>query len=374
MIPSYNAIDNKWKEIKTYAKNNHVVDTVQFIKNFEMATPDLLYKVASLYGKMTSENPLCHSKFYQMFQHVHAMKHFVEPFIDLKRRSFHLKFTSFGFTECCCTNSVFHRIKSPRRNNLDAAIVDRLRILDKTQPIQLLSMGSGGLMADFILLEKLILEGFKSITLDCVEPCGIEESQIIKLRTFFEDIPDVTVKVEAFKDISEVPQKEYMCVTAIDYSEIGKKIHPQTLKCTADLMRAYSRLPESGFLVLGYAQNEDNLFGPTLDPILLSSSSSVYQIAMNVIKLLLKKEELVFLLPTLTGNNLAHQAMMCVSLASRNRGLKRVDLNIQSSAIDKDRAILPDFEKMMDVMFPNIFKITLGDESFNPKADIIFTL
>lgn len=336
MIPSYNLIDNKWEGV-------------------------------------SSQEPLLHPKFYEMYRHVHSTQEFVK--ISYSKKSKDLEFIPFGFKECCCANNAFHRIQSPRRNTLENAIVDRLKNHEKTDLVHLLSMGSGGLMGDFILLEKLVLAGFKTINLDCVEPKGFEECQLEKLRGFFSDIPGISVTIGAFKDIEDVLKKEYMCVTAIDYSEVVKTTTPKTLKTTADLMRAYSTLNGSGFLALGYAKEEDNLFGPTMDPIPLhSESSAIYRIVLSVKKLLSEKKELVLALPTLTGNSLAQQAMMCVSLASKNASLEKVFVHVESTAIDKDKELLPDFEKMMGVMFPGIFEITLGEKPSTKQPDINFVI
>lgn len=382
MISSYNSLDNKWEEVMAYAMSNHVIDTVQYIENSGTPSPNLLYEIAVLFAKKIHQNPLCHSKYYEMFQHVHSTANFVKVSFNKLRGTINLELIPLGLTECCCFDSAFHRIKSPRRNILDKAIVNRLAesFPDKNQQVRLLSMGSGGLMGDFILLEKLILSGFKKITIDCVEPLGIEEESIEKLLTFFNEIPEVSINLEAFKDIEDVPSdREFAAVLAIDYSELAKITSPETIKNTADLMKAYGRLSETGFLGLGFCQDEDNLFGRKMKPVPLNSPPSTsYRIARDVMKLLQKKKELVFTVPNLHAENLSHNAMLCISLAAKSSSLplEKVSLFCKDTLkYDLDVSILPDFNNMMDVLFTNIqTEVILGDQPVTKEPDINFII
>lgn len=98
-------------------------------------------------------------------------------------------------------------MQSPRRNNLENAIVERLAnsYSDKSQPIHLLSMGSGGLMSDFFTLEKLFLAGFKKITIDCVDPIGIDVNRIQRIQKFFAEYSEASFEIKAYKNIDEIP-------------------------------------------------------------------------------------------------------------------------------------------------------------------------
>jgi hypothetical protein len=108
-------------------------------------------------------------------------------------------------------------------------------------------MGSGRLMADFITLEKLVLKGFKNISIDFVEPEGIDPDKMMAIQKFFEDMPDFKLKMGAYKSIDEITQESnYSAITAIDYS--GLACYFDAAK---DLFKSLQRLKSTGFIVLG---------------------------------------------------------------------------------------------------------------------------
>ncbi len=101
------------------------------------------------------------SRIVEIFQHVLLTRFYVSEGRGSGELIFHPpSLATLGLYECSCGNTgEFHRLNSPRRNDLEEAIIQRLTKihLDKNEPIQLLSLGSGGLMSDFITLEKLVV-------------------------------------------------------------------------------------------------------------------------------------------------------------------------------------------------------------------------
>ena len=238
-----------------------------------------------------------HPKFIEIFQHVHETARFVEDI------GYVLVFKPLGLSECACATGAFHRLYSPRRNALENAIIQQLvkNYPDKTQPIHLLSMGSAGLMCDFFILEKLVLEGFKRMTLDCVEPAGINPIQLESVRQFFVEYPAATIDIEAYRNVDEVPGEKigYAAVLAIDYDALAHRGLHEEFYAASDLMKAYRRLDTKGVLGLGFS-SDDTLSGPSMDPVILSSRSPViYSLSEDIILQLPSKEELVIAIPSI---------------------------------------------------------------------------
>ncbi|MBS4168727.1 hypothetical protein [Parachlamydia sp. AcF125] len=321
-----------------------------------------------------SQNPTCHPKLFEMFEHVHSTARFV---LDLTRRFGVLVFTPLNLYECSCMETrEFHRFHSPRRNNLENAIVQRLADsrLDKSQPIQLLSMGSGGLMSDFLTLEKLVLEGFKKIAIDCVDPIGIDAGRVERIRKFFAKYPEASIEIQAYKNIDEVPAEKigYSAVLAVDYDSLFTFDFNKRLTCTGDLMKAYRRLSVSGFLGLGFSK-EDTLSGPQMATIELSPRRSVvHSLASDLTQQLPQKEELTVGLPSLQFAGASHSLILALAFAveKSSRPYRKISLTCLKRR-GEDGA--PHFQAMMQVLFPATYvEISFHDQQ-NKKCDLLFT-
>ena len=205
-----------------------------------------------------------HPKIFEMLQHVHSTTDFVKNNINFDRNDF----KPLDLYECSCKG--FSRFTTPRRNNLENAIVQQLAVStpDKNQTLHILSMGSGGLMSDFLILEKLILVGFRNISIDCVDPVGIDNNRVEKIHSFFADYGDASIKIQAFKKIDELSSERtrYAAVLAIDYDTLTSFNVKNSLICAGDLIKAYRRLSKTGFIGLGFSDDEDILFGPQIAP------------------------------------------------------------------------------------------------------------
>jgi hypothetical protein len=262
--------------------------------------------------------------------------------------------------------------------------VERLaKSCDKEQPLQLLSMGSGGLMSDFITLEKLVLAGFKEITIDCVDPEGIDEGRVKRVQTFFSEYPGAKVKMQAYKNIDEVPTERaaYASVLAVDYDVFGyvdycvpanRKMYKR-LSGAGDLIKAYRRLLATGFLALGYS-NEDSFSGPKLDPILLTSQRSViHTLGRDIIQQLPQQEKLTLGVTSLEFAEHVTSSLFAFAFAVEKsaRNFRKITLLCLADCEDQDK--IKQFETLMCAYFPKSeIEITFSNEH-EQKCDMLFT-
>ncbi|HEV3269680.1 MAG TPA: hypothetical protein VGZ69_03415 [Candidatus Rhabdochlamydia sp.] len=323
------------------------------------------------------------SRVVEIFQHVHAIRFYVSERRGSGELIFHPpSLTALGLYECSCGNTgEFHRLNNPRRNKLEKAIVQRLVAIhsDKNDPVHLLSMGSGGLMSDFITLEKLILKGFKSILIDCVDPMEIDPKKIEGIREFFSKCSGISVDIHAYKNIKEVRREKenYSAVLAVDYDALASFSWENCLNALADLVRARSLLNKNGFLALGF-NSDDTLSGKTMETITLTSSSLIESLTSDLIQQLKQKNELLLVLPSFKFAGAAHLLLYALSIAIE-KSEKRYD-KILISSLSKD-IITPEdwkkqerqaFEIMSQVLFPNT-EIEICCHEQGKKYDLLFT-
>lgn len=322
--------------------------------------------------KEFSAAPECHPKLLEMFQHVHS----TDKFISDPRRGA-LVFNPLQLEECTCPGSgAFHRLYSPRRDNLENAIVSRLVDIqvDKSAPIKLLSMGSGGLMSDFITLEKLVLAGFKSIEIDCVDPKGIDPVRVQNIKDFFATYPDVSLAISAYKKVDELPEKrrDYCAVLAVDYDHIGSRISVETLtNALADLMKARSRLSENGFLALGFSE-EDTLSGKGMDPIILTPGLCRGEtLIADLVQHLSKKYEVRVAVPDLRFP-VVSTVMYALAIVAEKFPEHYGRISISSLNPKEDPNYLQNFQAMLPSLFPGATTdFSIHEEG--RKYDCLFT-
>jgi hypothetical protein len=318
--------------------------------------------------KKIPEHPLTYPKrFEKLLQHVHETADFV-----LEQPGM-IRFKPLGLFECSCENGAFHRLKSPRRNRLEQAIVERLAQHDTNQPIRLLSMGSGGLMSDFLTLEKLVLAGFKKISIDCVDTAGIHPDQLENIRKFFAEYPEVTLDIQGYQSIDLLPAEKtnYAALLAIDYNALASFDDRERLTCTADLMKAYRRLAQDGFIGLGFS-DEDTLFGPQMEPIVLSSQPSITcTLAADMTQRLVQKEELLISLPTIWFAGASHIFMLSLSFALEQSARRYNKISLSCLEKADNETLLP-FQAMMQALFPTS-TIEISAHEQDKTYDLLFT-
>lgn len=80
-----------------------------------------------------------------------------------------IAFNSFG--ECACQDGAFNRLVNSRRSKIEKELVSDLSSkLKKDQTVTLLSLGSGRLLEEFIILGKLVRQGFNNFFFILIDP------------------------------------------------------------------------------------------------------------------------------------------------------------------------------------------------------------
>ena len=344
-------------------------------------------------------------KMLEIYRHVHRPSKYVQQLSAYRVHSKCLK----KLSECACVNTAeFNRLAKSRRDNLENEIVNQLSKThtDRNNPLHLLSLGSGELLSDFFTLEKLIAVGFRNITLDCVDPY-LNFKGIQQMRKFFEDCPEVSIKINGYKNIDNVPQerKNYSAVLAVDYeADIDE------LKSITDLMKARRRLSPHGFLALGIG-NEDTLSGPQMESVTLTPYLAITQsLVQDFAGQLPDKDELWVSIPSMTFDGVVHVMLYALALAVEKSGKSYRQIHIGYHGKYEERALrmqeighsnsesklITDkefeeslrkyeeslrkddekhylhFKKMLEVFFPNS-KVELCLHPLNQKYDLFFT-
>lgn len=162
-------------------------------------------------------------------------------------------FPPLEFFECACIKGTFNRFLNSRRVSIEKAIVSDLKVrLPIEAPISLLSMGSGGLFQDFILIGKLIQAGYKSISLTLVDP-EIDETKVTSLKNFLKNFDDVKIEIRSFKNVNQLSQEEkFNTIYAIDYDEFEN----HHIQGAIDALASLKLLDSNGQFFLSYGKND----------------------------------------------------------------------------------------------------------------------
>lgn len=210
------------------------------------------------YATPFAKESTCPESLSEMIRHVHFTKEYVE---DLTEEEGEFLFKPLDLRECACVKTgAFNRFKSQRRNNLENAFVQKLvdTVPDKNEHITLLSFGSGGMMSDFITLEKLVLAGFKHISLDCVDDFDQGDENAENINAFFQKFPECQIEVHSYEAVEEVPPvpQGYTAIMAMDCDELMEFRLGDDLNCLRGFLDAYHRLSDNGFAGLGFAGSD----------------------------------------------------------------------------------------------------------------------
>lgn len=165
-------------------------------------------------------------------------------------------FSPLKFSECACSNTgEFNRLLNNRRNNIEDKIVkDMLKAKVAKKPLNLLSLGSGNLLQDWILIGKLIKSGVKEINYTLVEP-NLDPKLLEEFIKFFKDLEDCNIKIENYKYLKEFqenqnPPIKQDAVLAIDFDELAENDN------WAHVNQARSLLSDQGNLYLSFGGDD----------------------------------------------------------------------------------------------------------------------
>ncbi|MBA3535904.1 MAG: hypothetical protein H0T84_04745 [Tatlockia sp.] len=127
--------------------------------------------------------------------------------------------------ECWCINQENSRhSKINLREKYENRIIDAISSHDKKDDIHLLSLGSGGLFQDLMILLRLHADGYKNLSLDCVDISNNSNQQnllaaiVIRLNQ-----KGSNIRVRHFKHLDQIKEGQfYNCIYAIDFDEAVK--------------------------------------------------------------------------------------------------------------------------------------------------------
>lgn len=136
-----------------------------------------------------------------------------------------LVFPPLELSECMCAeeSGPYNRLVTTLRADFEKAILAHIneRVFDKSEPLSLLSLGSGGLLQDFVLLGKLIQKGHTNLTLTLVDPM-LSEDKVYAFQHFFErHFPKVNLSILSALSVKDLhPSKSFDLAYAIDFSDL----------------------------------------------------------------------------------------------------------------------------------------------------------
>jgi hypothetical protein len=161
--------------------------------------------------------------------------------------------------ECWCIDQENSRhSKINLREQYENRILHAISSHDKKDRIHLLSLGSGGLFQDLIILLRLHAEGYKNINLDCVDIINNKNQQNLLAAIISRlNQKSSSIRVRHHKHIDEIEQNQtYDSIYGIDFDELVKISNidgstrqlkyrgpnPKTDELTALFFKAYARL------------------------------------------------------------------------------------------------------------------------------------
>ena len=258
-------------------------------------------------------------------------------------------FKPLNLHECACANTgAYSRLTGTLRDEVENGIVKRLvETFPKEEEISLLSLGSGGLMSDFITLEKLVLAGFKKIKIDCVDPLGIDAGAVDRINQFFKEYPEVKVEMSGCKELPG--EGAYSAVLAVDFEPMFDYRMETSFKAAADIMAAKRLLNDRGFMALTFS-DEQSFLGRELTPMSRRSGKSILlTMALDMAKELKNEEEISIAIPKaeFTG---AHCFFASLALALEQRGRAYKQMNVTCLYDDQK---LDELMKLLETLFPS---------------------
>lgn len=131
--------------------------------------------------------------------------------------------------ECRCNDNAHNRFsKGNSRRKIENSIMEGISNLENKDSITLLSVGSGKFLQDLILLFRLVLKGYKKITITCIEP-DLNNEAYEHFMTIIDAVNQyykTEIVVHYHKSIAEIPNetRSFDVVYGIDYDnlEFGK--------------------------------------------------------------------------------------------------------------------------------------------------------
>lgn len=119
-----------------------------------------------------------------------------------------------GLDWCTCTNC-----DSNFRREVENSIVEKVLQtlpLNTVDSHKILSIGSGNLLQDLVLINELIKKGYKNFTLDLIDPL-LNNDKVTILKNFFTDHFNIQININVIDNIGNSNNKNYHICYAIDF-------------------------------------------------------------------------------------------------------------------------------------------------------------
>lgn len=163
-------------------------------------------------------------------------------------------------SECACVNSEnFNRFKNTRRADLENRMLEDMELdcpLSENLTLRYLSLGSGGLLQDFINVGKLLRKGYKQIDVCLVDPIFYKEKDqehIKDLQTQFNFLTaaanELGVKLNiTYLDSIKKCQGQFHVIQMIDFDDFKSAFK--------DMLQAHELLEQNGKFYLSFDVND----------------------------------------------------------------------------------------------------------------------
>lgn len=150
----------------------------------------------------------------------------IEKYFDGRSGNLILKNTELSECICINTRAHFRFEEGNTRSKIENAIINSAKSFPQNIALSILSIGSGGLLQDLIILFRLILNGYNDIRITCVEPEWTNEKNKESCRQFETIIAGLNqylgtnIECIFYNDIDEVQYAHFDIIYAIDYDNL----------------------------------------------------------------------------------------------------------------------------------------------------------
>lgn len=318
-----------------------------------------------------------HAKEASIYQHIYRTREFLyRPNNFLCGAQIVMKDDAYNLRlhECACGNTgAFDRINQPRRVNLERSFFDSITHTqpNKSERIAILSLGAAGMLGEFLLVEKLILAGYKDIFLVCVDPIFKDDAikQFNAVRQFFSSYPNVRVNMQVANDVNEVSDDmRFHGVTAIDFDALTGFSKLEASKALVDFGHTMTLLDPNGFAALGFSR-DDFLLSRSSAPIALQSAC-IIPLSADMQKHLPLCDDLYVALPSYDrGLNVIFLLALAIGLQQKDQHPDSIQISFLGEGrglnVTNEAEITRNYMKFLQKILPNI-RIVLCKDNKRP--------
>jgi len=214
----------------------------------------------------------------------------VEQGWDMKRASLGI------LSECSCAHYP-RELRKPLEDRFLTEALTRYPV-KSIDSLNYLSLGSGELLQDLIIIIRLLKVGYTKINISLIEPQIIEEHRIANFRRL-KDVANechASLNINTYISIYHYQRQNGSPIhlaTAIDYENIFKE------DCFNDVLVTKRLLAESGFFLFAYAEHHFAITQKTLVPIDVPEDAALVCKQLEALRLEEKRDVLTIALNTI---------------------------------------------------------------------------